>query len=86
MTDTLGIPPEIALGVPKATLIGTALVQIENHGGLCEYTPRRVRVRAEGGEIIITGSRLRIGSIFQREMVVEGHITGLEFPQAGREP
>lgn len=86
LSGTLGIPPEVALGVPKATMIGSLQVQIENHRGLVEYTTERVRVRAESGEIVILGTRLRIGSIYQQEMVIEGNITSVGIQKAGEEP
>lgn len=83
MSGALGIPPEVALNVPKATLIGSLQLQVENHRGILEYTSRRVRIKSQGGEIIVTGNRLRIGSIYQQDMVIEGNITGVELPKGG---
>lgn len=83
MSGTLGIPPELAFDLPKATLIGTGQLQVENHKGVLEYTSRRIRIRSSAGEIIVTGSRLRIGSIFQDEMVVEGNILHIELTTGG---
>lgn len=83
VSGTLGIPPELALDLPKATLIGTGQLQIENHKGVLEYTSRRVRVRSRMGEIVVSGSRLRIGSIFQDEIVIEGNILHIELSEGG---
>lgn len=72
------IPPEVALDVPKTTWIGRLQLQIENHKGIVEYTSRKVRVRTGIGQLVITGSRLKIGSIFGGEIVVDGQIMGVE--------
>ena len=74
----LEIPPEVALDVPKATLIGRLQLQIENHKGIVEYNSRKVRVRTGSGQMVVTGSRLTIGSIFREELVVDGHIAGVQ--------
>lgn len=72
------LPGEILLDLPKATLVGDLQVLIENHRGVVEYTPQRIRVATSRGELSVTGRRLRIGSIFQAELVIEGRITGVE--------
>lgn len=77
LTGALEMPGEVLLDLPRATLIGAMQVQIENHKGILEYQPTRVRVRTHGGELVVNGSRLRIGSIFKDEVVIEGRITSL---------
>lgn len=84
LSGVLEIPPEIALDIPKATLIGHLQLQVENHRGVLEYTSRRVRIRTHAGELVVNGSRLTIGSIFQKDILIEGHITGVELPGVGR--
>ena len=83
ITGALGVPPEVAFDLPKTTLIGNERLQIQNHRGVVEYTSRRIRVRSREGEIVVTGTRLRIGSIFQDEMVIEGNIMHIDLPAGG---
>ena len=72
------MPRDVVLDVPRATVIGTFQIHLENHKGVLEYTPTRVRIATRGGVFVITGRRLRIGSIFKDEVVVEGHINCIQ--------
>ena len=72
------MPREVMLDVPRVTMIGTLQVQIENHKGVLEYTPGRVRVRTRDGALTVSGSRLKIGSIFREEVVIDGRIDRIE--------
>lgn len=78
LAGQLELPGEVVLDLPKATLVGDLQVLIENHRGVVEYTPQRIRVATSRGELSVIGRRLRIGSIFQAELVIEGQITGVE--------
>lgn len=78
LSGVFDIPPEVALDVPKTTWVGRLQLQIENHKGIVEYTSRKVRVRTAIGQIVVTGSRLKIGSILDGEIVVDGQIAGVE--------
>ncbi len=78
LARALELPPEVVLDFPKTTLIGNVQVLVENHQGLLAYDPHTIRVRTSRGELIISGSGLRIGSIVPRELVVDGHIFHVE--------
>lgn len=78
LAGALHIPADIAHNVPKATLIGPSQLQIENHRGIIEYTPQRVRIQTRIGPIVVQGSHLRIGSIFHQEMLLEGRIASVQ--------
>ncbi len=83
LTGSLEMPGEVMLDLPRATLIGTMQVQIENHKGIVEYQPTRIRIRTRDGELVVSGSRLRIGSIFKDEVVIEGRIASLDLARQG---
>ncbi|HEX6972258.1 MAG TPA: sporulation protein YqfC [Limnochordia bacterium] len=78
LAGRLELPGEVLLDLPKVTLIGELQVLIENHRGVIEYTAERVRVATARGELAVVGRRLRIGSIFESELVIEGRIAGIE--------
>lgn len=78
MAKLLDLPSDIVLNVPKTTVVGGVQVFIENHGGLLAYGPGEVRIRTAQGEIVVTGSRLQIGSILPRELVIDGRISHIE--------
>lgn len=74
LVEALELPQDIVFNLPKATLIGDVQVLVENHRGLSKYTPREIHIRTARGELVVLGSRLRIGSIFPQELVVDGRI------------
>ncbi|MDI3281238.1 MAG: sporulation protein YqfC [Bacillota bacterium] len=77
LVDALELPRDIALDLPKVTLVGNLQVFVENHRGIIEYRPDEVRINSSRGEIVIAGSRLAIGTISRAEVVVEGRISGV---------
>lgn len=77
-TNRLELPQDVFLDLPKATLIGARTLQIENHKGILEYTPHKIRVKTGQGEVIITGTRMKIDSIFQQEVVIGGRISSVQ--------
>lgn len=83
LSRSLEMPQDVVLDVPRVTLIGDMQAQIENHRGVVEYTPTRVRIRAAGGVLAVEGKGLRIGSIYRDEVVVEGRIDRLELGRRG---
>jgi len=78
-TGQLEMPPEVYLDLPRTVLVGDRSIQIENHKGILEYTPRKIRVRTEQGEMIIVGAHMKIVSIIQQELVIGGRIAGVQF-------
>lgn len=74
LVRALDLPQDIIFNLPKTTLIGDVQLLVENHRGLIAYTPREIRIRTAGGELVVAGSRLRIGSILPQELVVDGRI------------
>lgn len=78
LSGSLEMPREVLLDVPRATLIGSMQVQVENHKGVLQFSPTCVRIRTRDGEMVVTGSRLKIGSIFKDEVVVEGRIDRID--------
>lgn len=85
LSDSLELPQDVVLDVPRVTLIGGVQVQIGNHKGVLEYSPSRIRIRTRDGLLAVEGQGLRIGSIFRDEVVVEGRIERIDLsPESGR--
>jgi len=87
LSESLEMPQDVVLDVPRVTLIGNVQVQIGNHKGVLEYTPTRIRIRTRDGILVVEGKRLKIGSIFRDEVVVEGRIERLDLdaPRGNKE-
>ncbi|NLA58609.1 MAG: sporulation protein YqfC [Firmicutes bacterium] len=79
LTTALELPADVVLNLPRITITGNAQLLMENHKGIISYEPERIRIRTENGEAVITGSNLKIDSLFAGEIRVTGHIDGIEF-------
>ncbi|HET7558633.1 MAG TPA: sporulation protein YqfC [Limnochordia bacterium] len=80
LAGRLDLPQDIVLDLPKTTLIGDLQLHVQNHRGVVEYTPRRIRINTAKGELAVLGARLSISSIYGRELVIEGRIAAVEYP------
>lgn len=72
-------------GDARATLLVGSRALIENHGGLIEFTPERIRLRCKAGEIVISGAELLISDARAHSLVVSGRISDIALqPRGGR--
>jgi len=68
---------DAVLDVPRAVLIGSMELVVENHRGLLEYRPERVVLRLPDGKMTVDGADLRIGFLSPEQVVIRGRIDGL---------
>lgn len=73
----LDIPKGVILDVPKIVIVGDLQVWIENHRGVIEYAPSRVRIGVSTGEVEIMGEDLVLRGIFPDEILLEGKVTSI---------
>lgn len=81
LANILDIPKDVMLDLPKLVLVGNVQVFLENHSGIIEYTSNIIRAQTNVGEIRIEGKNLSLKNILPDEIVVEGTIYSLSFPQ-----
>lgn len=79
ISDTLELPKEIMLDLPKVTLIGNIQLNIENHKGIIEYTSNQIRISSNSGMIKIQGKDLYIKTIIKEEIIITGEINTFEY-------
>lgn len=79
--NILEMPKEIILDLPKIVMVGNVQVFLENHLGIIEYTSEIIRAQTSLGEIKIHGHNLTLKNILPDEIVVEGKIIYVNFPQ-----
>ena len=72
-------PEDVILGIPLITILGSIEINIENYGGIIEYTDSLIRIRTKVGQIIIKGKKLRIEQYTSDEMKIHGIINSIEF-------
>ena len=79
ISNTLELPKEIMLDLPKVILIGNIQLNIENHKGIIEYSPNKIRVSTKSGMIKILGKDLYIKTIIKEEIIITGEINTFEY-------
>src|SRR5690625_3832023 len=82
LSGSLEMPGDVVLDIPRTTLIGKVQVHVENHKGVLYFAPTCVRIGTRDGEMVVTGRRLKIGSIYKDEVVVEGQIENVQLDNA----
>lgn len=78
-SDWFDIPQDVALNIPRVTMIGSLQLHVENHRGVEHFSNEQLILRINEGALKIVGKDLKIRSIYTEEVVVEGIITGLSF-------
>lgn len=67
----------------RATMTGSRRVLIENHTGILEFSPERVRLSSKHGEISVSGAALSLTEVRPRSLIVLGRIDAVELPPEG---
>lgn len=75
--DVLEIPEELALDLPRITLVGNINLNVENHKGIISYAPDEVRLRVSDGYLIARGSGFALRSVSRTDVFLEGEISNL---------
>ena len=74
--------PEVA-GDARATILMGSRALIENHMGLIEFTPEKIRLRCKAGEIVVTGEDLTISDARAHALIVGGRIADVALSPRG---
>lgn len=80
VSQKLELPAEIAAGLPKMEMTGTAEFSMEPHKGLLEYEQERISVASSVGTVTILGNGLTIRLMNQERITVVGEIRAVELP------
>lgn len=76
--NAIDFPREVLLNLPKITLIGKTYATIENHKGIIEYIPERIRINTTIGVVRILGKNMIINSIMAEIITISGEIMNIE--------
>lgn len=74
LADTLQLPSELVLDLPRLIWIGGESLTLENHRGIVEYTPQRVRVRVTVGYVVVEGRYLEIEGMTAADLSLRGDV------------
>ena len=73
----LDLPQDVVQDLPRITMIGGISLSVENHRGVLHFSPDKLRLAMERGELEVSGSDLIIRTIGTEDVFVEGRITGV---------
>ncbi len=74
LSDRADLPTMALPGLPLVELAGENRILVENHGGITEYGPCRIRVRVRFGQICISGQGLLLTKMTREQLVISGKI------------
>ncbi|MGM0900124.1 sporulation protein YqfC [Mesobacillus maritimus] len=74
MTQTMDLPPDVMMDLPRITMVGQIHIYIENHRGLLAFSDREVRLLLEQGQLLVKGKAFVIKTILPEEILLEGKI------------
>ncbi len=77
IADTMRMPKDVVMDLPRVSVCGDREIFIENHKGLVEYTDTEIRVKMRGGIIRVSGTSLRIVVMEYDRMVINGVFKGV---------
>ena len=79
VTDIFELPREIMMNLPKITMVGSNQMLVENHKGVIEYTPQRIRVNSSIGVIRVQGKDMNLENIAADDIMITGEVKMIEF-------
>jgi len=79
VADLLEIPKDLALDLPRITLLGRDELNVENHRGVIEYSSNRLRINLSRGFLEIEGRQLEIAALMPEEIAIVGEIISIKF-------
>ncbi len=74
MTQTMDLPEDVMMDLPRVTMIGQIHIYIENHRGLLAFTDHEVRLLLKQGQLLIKGEQFVIKMILPEEILLQGKI------------
>ncbi|HZK34872.1 MAG TPA: sporulation protein YqfC [Bacillota bacterium] len=78
ISDMFDLPKDIMLNLPKIIMVGNTQMLVENHKGIIEYTPDRIRINSTIGVIRVRGNNMQLRNIGADDIMVTGGIKLIE--------
>ncbi len=75
----LEVPDEIALNVPKVTILKFEQMLIENYKGILEYQDFFIRLKTNIGIINVNGFNLSLEEMTTDDIIINGKIESVDF-------
>lgn len=75
----LGLPEEVALGLPRLLLRGDSALSLENHQGILEYGEALIRVRTACGVLSVEGEGMTLAQMGKHDLLLRGTIRTVRY-------
>ena len=82
LSDTLGVPKDVIMDIPRITIIGDKEIYIENHKGVRELSGGEITIGAGDKTITIYGRGLVVSGIRQEDILISGVFERIEYGAA----
>lgn len=79
LVDTLELPAEITLNVPKITILAKKEITVENHKGVVKFSPTELVVNTSLGILTIKGNNLEISFVGGTTITLRGDFKGVVY-------
>ncbi|MDN5277117.1 MAG: hypothetical protein PWR01_1082 [Clostridiales bacterium] len=79
VSEMFELPKDIMLNLPRISMIGNNQMLVENHRGVIEYTPQKIRINSTIGVIRINGQDMDLKNIAADDIMITGVIKLVEF-------
>lgn len=79
LANTVDLPKDVMLDLPRITMIGQLHIYIENHRGLSTFSDGEVKLRLSQGQLSIKGEGFIIKTILPEEILIEGVISSVTY-------
>ncbi|MGM9924821.1 MAG: sporulation protein YqfC [Bacillus sp. (in: firmicutes)] len=79
LINTIDLPKDVMMDLPRITMIGQLHIYIENHRGLVAFSDNEIRLGLSQGQLSIQGEGFVIKAILPEEIMLEGIIHSVSF-------
>ncbi len=79
MTNTMELPADVVMDLPRITMIGQLHIYIENHRGVLLFSENELRLLLKQGQLMIKGRQFVLKNILPEEILLEGQIDKVYF-------
>ncbi|MGM7635609.1 sporulation protein YqfC [Bacillus sp. FJAT-52991] len=79
LANSMNLPEDVMMDLPRITIIGQLHIYIENHRGLLAFSDKEVRLLLTKGQLLIQGHSFTIKTILPEEILLEGKIVKLMY-------
>ena len=79
----LGLPMDIAAGLPHLEVNGFRECSVDRHTGILEYNRERIVIGLNIGSLTVVGSGLEIRQMHRERLTIIGQIASLTYGEGG---